>query len=204
MGPMSYARAFLLLHGFGNHRPPEHWMHWLTQRLEAAGHCVLYPQLPDPDHARLEAWQITLTEQLEQLTSPGDDPPGERIVICHSLSCLLWFHTAPRLDPAHRPDRLLLVSPPGIGWIPDPAVGFDLDTIDADALRVSASREVRIVCSDADPYNPPGTPETYGQPLGLPCDVIAGGGHISSDDGYGPWPGMLAWCEAPGGPVGRG
>ena len=39
----------LILHGYlGN--SPEHWQTWLAGRLEGAR----YPELPDPEHPRLE------------------------------------------------------------------------------------------------------------------------------------------------------
>jgi uncharacterized protein len=30
--------------------------------------------------------------------------------------------------------------------------------------------------------------------LGLTCDILDDAGHISLDDGYGPWPAVLDWC----------
>ena len=39
--------AYLILHGWQNHRPEGHWQRWLAGELEARGHVVRYPQLPD-------------------------------------------------------------------------------------------------------------------------------------------------------------
>jgi predicted alpha/beta hydrolase family esterase len=39
-------RRFLVLHGWQNRRPREHWQHWLTDSLRATGERVRYPQLP--------------------------------------------------------------------------------------------------------------------------------------------------------------
>ena len=52
-------RAFLILHGWQNHRPKDHWQHWLADRLGELGHQVTYPQLPDPDDPDLEAVSYT-------------------------------------------------------------------------------------------------------------------------------------------------
>ena len=49
-------RAFLILHGWQNHRPAAHWQHWLADRLTDLGHEVAYPQLPEPDDPDLERW----------------------------------------------------------------------------------------------------------------------------------------------------
>src|SRR5919108_130758 len=48
IGPMT---AYLILHGWQNHRPEDHWQHWLADRLTEPRHQVVYPQLPDPDDA---------------------------------------------------------------------------------------------------------------------------------------------------------
>ena len=214
--------AFLLLHGYANRRPPEHWQHWLADALSARGHAVTYPQLPDPDAPRLADWQAALFTHLDALArvventgAVEDNPDGappERIVLCQSLSCLLWLHSAAALVPARRPDRVLLVAPPASAPIAALAPEFALhddggpnDHLDVAAVRASAQRELRIVCSDHDPdWNPQGAESLYAAPLGLPCDVIPGAGHLSPDEGYGPWPDLLAWCERPGGPVGPG
>ena len=52
----------------------------------------------------------------------------------------------------------------------------------------------RIVCSDDDPYCPEGAATLYGEPLGVPVDVLPGGGHLNPEAGYGPWPAVEAWC----------
>jgi hypothetical protein len=53
-----------------------------------------------------------------------------------------------------------------------------------------------IVGTD-DPYCPEGVDELYVAPLGIAKVVIPGGGHLSTPEGYGPWPQMLAWCLDP-------
>ena len=54
------------------------------------------------------------------------------------------------------------------------------------------------MCSDADSYSTEGTAaELYGAPLGLDSEVLPGAGHLTIDDGYGPWPAALAWCLDP-------
>jgi predicted alpha/beta hydrolase family esterase len=201
---MALPRAFLLLHGYGNHRPPEHWEHWLSLQLEAGGMAVIYPQLPDPEAPSFDGWSAALLGHLEAL---GARSAAERIVLCHSLSCVLWMRgaTGGLITDALAPDRLVLVSPPAPGWKPPAAIGFEpfrVADIDADALRASARTEIRFVGSEGDDYNPLGVESTYARPLGLPFDLIPGAGHISQADGYGPWPAILAWCENPGGPIG--
>jgi predicted alpha/beta hydrolase family esterase len=199
---MPAERSFLLLHGFGNHRPPEHWQYWLAGQLRAAGVPVVYPQLPDPDTPTFDGWLAALAEHLGELADLG---AAERIVLCHSLSCVLWLRAASegQIPAALAPDRLVLVSPPALDRLPPRAVGFGRGAVDAEKLRASATQEIRFVGSEGDEYNPVGVNATYAEPLGLAFDLIPGAGHISASDGYGPWPAILAWCESPGGPIGH-
>jgi predicted alpha/beta hydrolase family esterase len=174
-------RSYLIVHGWqGN--TAEHWQTWLAERLRAAGETVAYPELPDPDEPQLPAWLAALEAELDGL-------PGEPVVLCHSLGCLLWLHHAAR-GPAE--GRALLVAPPSaMAGIPELASFFP-----APAAPVLAPGS-RLVCADDDPYNPPGAAAEYGG-LGIPVDAIAGGGHLNADAGYGPWPEVEAWCLGQG------
>ncbi|HET9102552.1 MAG TPA: alpha/beta hydrolase [Solirubrobacteraceae bacterium] len=181
-------RRFLILHGAGNHRPREHWQHWLAEQLRRRQEVVLYPQLPDPDSPRLEAWLGLVRAELAQLGA------GERIVVCHSLSVLVWLHHAHDPDRGLRVDRVLLVSPPSpeILWSEVARFAPPAD-LTPGCLRAAADR-TRIIHSDNDPYCPQGADRLYAQPLRIQADRLLGGGHLSVDDGYGPWPGILDWC----------
>jgi predicted alpha/beta hydrolase family esterase len=181
-------RRFLLLHGIENRRPPEHWQHWLAERLRARGEQVLYPQLPDPDAPRFDAWEQYLNAELEML---GD---GERVVVCHSLGCALWLAAGPR----RAVDRVLLVAPPGRRVVVRVAPSF------ADAARrrgpdaaAGASRSITIACSDGDPFNPDGEQPALAEAIGARLHVAPGAGHFAVGDGYGPWPAVERWCLDP-------
>jgi predicted alpha/beta hydrolase family esterase len=180
------ARRFLILHGIENHRPPEHWQHWLAERLRGAGEQVQYPQLPVPDAPRYADWESLLHDELRLM---GD---GERIVVCHSLGSTLWLRAAPQ-PPV---DRVLLVAPPGRQVTVRVAPSFAAERIDP-AAAARAARQTTIVCSDEDPYNPTADTAALAGPLGASRRVIAGAGHLSVDDGYGPWPAVEAWCLDP-------
>ena len=183
-------RRFLVLHGWENHRPVEHWQWWLVDALRGRGEQVLYPQLPSPDLPFLEDWLVAFAAEWEQMGR------GERVVVAHSLGCLLWLHAATRGLTEPPADRVLLVAPPS----PDVTHGFP--TIaefagprDPAALRGSSRSRVRLVCSDLDEYSAEGTAkDLYGDPLGLDSELLPGAGHLTVDDGYGPWPAALDWC----------
>jgi predicted alpha/beta hydrolase family esterase len=93
---------------------------------------------------------------------------------------------------------VVLVSPPSPRVLeahPEVAA-FGQVRVQPAAVR-AAARSTRLVCGDDDPYCPEGAAVAYGS-LGLECDVIAGGGHLDPDAGYGSWPAMLDWCHDPG------
>jgi serine hydrolase len=185
------ARSFLLLHGFSHHRPPGHWQYWLADRLRARGERVLYPGLPFEDQPRYDEWRAALRWLLAEL----DDAPGERVVVCNSLACLLWMRFAADGAGDEGPvDRLLLVSPPDPARIPDAASSFRIEAVDGLAVRATSRAPIRIACSDADPYNPRGGGEMYADALGADVDLVPGAGHIGPVEGYGPWPTIQAWC----------
>ena len=117
---------------------------------------------------------------------------GERIVLCHSLACLLWMlHARDGGDPV---DRILLVAPPCTEEV-EQVARFRPDGVTA-AHICAAAKTTRMLCSDADPYCPGGAAATFGDPLELDYEVIAGGGHLNTDAGYGPWPLVEDWSLA--------
>jgi len=184
------ARRFLVLHGWENHRPVEHWEWWLTDQLRSRGEQVLYPQLPSPDNPRLDDWLEVFAGEWQQMGG------GQRVVVAHSLGCLLWLHAASRglVDPPA--DRVLLVAPPSpLVTAGIPAIAGFVAPADPAAVEASSRRVVRLLCSDRDPYSTEGTAAgLYGEPLGMATDVVPGAGHLTIDDGYGPFPAALAWC----------
>jgi predicted alpha/beta hydrolase family esterase len=179
------ASAFLILHGLSG-SGPGHWQPWLADRLTQAGHAVRFPDLPDADRPDPEAWLRELLAELERLD--GD----ERVVICHSLSCITWLAACAQLD---RPvDRVALVAPPSLGaGLPELVPFFPVTASAQDVAR--AAGRTQLVCADNDPYCPEGAAELYGEPLALPTDVHPGGGHLNVDAGLGPWPAMEAWAQ---------
>ena len=179
-------RSFLILHGYLG-SGPEHWQSWLAGRLRAAGERVAYPDLPAPDEPRLPAWRAALAQQLRAL-------PGELTVIAHSLACILWLHHC--AEPVHAGAsvaRVLLVAPPSLAGAPPSLHPFFPVPLQPGAV-VAAAAETRLVCAPDDPYCPEYAAALYGEPLGIPVEVLPGAGHINPEAGYGPWPAAEAWC----------
>jgi predicted alpha/beta hydrolase family esterase len=177
--------AFLILHGWENHRPEGHWQRWLHDELVARGEVVRYPQLPDADAPQRAAWLTALRAELAAL-----EGEGPVTVICHSLACALWLHAA-QADPALEVDRLMLVAPPAAAVL-EANVVAEFAVRPAAGWRVGA-RSAVLVASDADPFCPAGAGVEYGA-LGLPLHTVPGGGHLALGDGYGAWPAALSWA----------
>jgi hypothetical protein len=67
-----------------------------------------------------------------------------------------------------------------------------------EAVAASSRDRVRLVATDTDVYSPEGpASELYGRPLDLDADTVLGAGHVTIEDGYGPWPAVHAWCRDP-------
>lgn len=180
------SRRFLLLHGWENHRPPEHWQWWLAEQLRSQGEQVLYPQLPDPDAPSLATWTEILEAELAQLGK------GERVIVAHSLGATLWLAAATGLTPEEQVDRVVLVAPPSPSVLARSPEVREF----AQAHLGSGTTETRLVCSDNDPYCPEGARSLLAG-MRLDTDLIPGGAHLNPAAGYGPWPSMLAWCLDP-------
>ena len=183
------SRAFVLLHGWQNHREPDHWHHWLHDQLSARGFVVRYPQLPDPDMPSLDARIGAYKAERAACGGAGVT------VVCHSLSVPTWLHAVARRD-IREVENVILVAPPSARVLAELELAEFIWRPQGN--DTTGARETAIMISGPDdPYCPEGPDEEYVQPLGLPKIVIPGGGHLSTNDGFGPWPQLLDWCLAP-------
>lgn len=187
-------RAFLILHGWDNFRPPGHWQHELAAALRERGERVVYPQLPDAANPDVDAWREAAAAALDEAADGG----AGVTVIAHSLAAMLWLGARPSDTGAGSAvDRVLLVAPPSPGFLRDnPEVAAFAE------LPVSRpAADTRIVASDADPCCPEGAEAVFAA-LGLPITTIPGGGHLTIAAGYGEWPSVLEWSLDPTATIG--
>ena len=181
---------FLILHGWQG-SGPEHWQTWLAGRLRAAGHHVQYPELPACDEPCPDRWGIAFRSELGRLAARQED---QRVVVAHSLGCVLWLREAANVAPSRRVDRVALVCPPCPGAAVPELAGFYPTGAERAAVAAAAG-ETRLVCTDDDPYCPGENAARYwAQPLGLTVELLPGAGHVNVEAGFGPWPEMEAWC----------
>ena len=176
----------VILHGWQG-STGEHWQAWLADQLRAADREVRFPDLPGADLPDLDAWLSALAHTLDGLPADGFD------VVAHSLGAILWLHHVARSSESPRPARVALVAPVSPHTDIAELASFFPVPIDIDRVRRGADGTV-LVAGDDDPYTPEGIADAYARPLKIPTTVIAGGGHLNVDAGYGPWPAMLDWC----------
>lgn len=180
----------LLLHGL-NGSGPTHWQNWLAGELAHHGAQVDVPLFTEADRPSRDVWLAELRAHL--LAAPTT---GERVVVAHSLACLLWLHhAATSPDASTRVDRVLLVAPPSTDC-PEPAITtFIPAPTDADGLRRAAAT-TRLVVGEGDPYCTLDQAKLLAESLRIEVDVIVGGGHLNVDAGYGPWTAVLKWVRS--------
>ena len=185
----------LILHGWTNRRQPGHWQRHLANELRKQGHIVAYPQFPNTDQPKLVEWQELLIAELDIL---AEIEAGETIVIGHSLGCINWIQAAATGQIAKPVDRVLLVAPA------DPQVlgeveGLRVDLADAAVVAAThaSTASLHILASEKDKWTPRGIQATFGEPLGLTPLILEGAGHLSLDDGFGYWQGVIDWVNDP-------
>lgn len=170
-----------LFHGFEHHRPQNHWMWILAEELRTRRVPVQYPQFPQPDRPDAAEWQELARAELAMM---GD---GERVVIAHSLGCVLWGSILPDLPENLLPTRVLLVAPPAPAVIP--RVSDDFARLQFGGFdRVPTT----VVARKDDPYRPI-TLANEAALFGVPSVELPGRGHLDTEDGHGPWPSALDW-----------
>lgn len=188
----------LIIHGWTNRRPVGHWQRSLAATLRDQGHLVSYPQLPNPDQPLLDEWLEVLTAELDQFDEVASRASEPLIVLAHSLGCVAWMQLADRGLLKQPADRVLLVAPPEPAPI-SPVPSFVMDLSDGRAERVvkGSAREVTLVGSDADVWQPSGIQAGVGDMIGLEAVVVHGAKHFSTLDGFTQWQGVIDWVNDP-------
>ncbi len=185
----------LILHGWTNRRQPGHWQRHLANELRKQGHVVAYPQFPNPDQPKLAEWQELLVAELDIL---AEIEAGETIVIGHSLGCINWIQGASTGLITTPVDRVLLVAPAD-PWVLGEVEGLKVDLTDpaVAAATHASTASLTVLASEKDKWTPRGIHATFGEPLGLTPVILEGAGHLSLDDGFGFWQGVIDWVNDP-------
>lgn len=190
-----FMRTFLVLHGLENRRWPGHWQRHLVAALRAAGHPTIYPQLPNEATPAQDEWHDVVRTELELLHEAG---AISVTVIAHSLSGVSILGLLENVASPIAIEHLLLVAPADPELIAQ-RTDFRLD-VSSPTVRAGLQRSVErvtLIASEADEWLPRGVEETYAQPLELEPVLFHGAGHISMNDGFGLWQGVINWALAP-------
>ncbi|MEU5690432.1 alpha/beta hydrolase [Actinosynnema sp. NPDC020468] len=181
----------LILHGL-NGSGPTHWQNWLAGELAHHGGLVDLPEFPSPDAPDLAVWLAGLRAHLAAMPTSA-----ERVVVAHSLACLLWLHhAAGEFDPALRVDRVLLVAPPAPDFADEPLIADFLHPVTSPATVLGAAASTRLVLGEGDPYCSLAKGKELAEALRVDVDVIVGGRHLNVDSDYGPWSAVLKWVRS--------
>ena len=185
----------LILHGWTNRRQQGHWQRHLATALREQGHIVSYPQFPNPDAPKLDEWQELLGAELDILAEVSAD---ETVVIGHSLGCVNWIQGASTGLISKPVDRVLLVAPADPRMLGEiEGLNVDLNSPEVAAATHASTASLTVLASDKDKWTPRGIQATFGEPLGLEAVILPGAGHLSLDDGFGFWQGVIDWVNDP-------
>jgi len=180
---------FVIVHGWENRRPSDHWQHWLADELRFEGQDVDYPQLPDSDTPDLDTWLALLDE----LVTRGERPVT---LIAHSLAASLWLSRVARGAGTGLVTRLALIAIPSPAILEPTVVASFVDH----PRRVDALPAVETIVfeGEGDPYSPGGARGAYAIDPEIRVEFVSGGRHLTPDSGFGPWPRILEWAlDAP-------
>jgi len=175
---------FVILHGWENRRPPEHWEHWLFDKLTARGAEVDYPQLPDPDTPDLDVWLDILDDLVTR---------GERHVtlLAHSLAASLWLTRLARGGSPGLVSRIALAAIPSPELLRSTVVASFVDH--PPRIDLLPGVEQIVFEGEGDEYSPSGVRGDYLIDPAIPVEFVPGGGHLIPATGFGPWPRILEW-----------
>ena len=183
-------KRIFIIHGWG-FAPRNNFYPWLKSELEKLGYKVFAPDMPDTDTPVIEAW-------VNHLRDLVGTPDKNTYFIGHSIGCqtiLRYLETistpvggaifvAGWFNLTNQDEEEKVIAKP---WIETP--------IDYAKVKVNLTSSVAIL-SDNDPYVPyEETKRNFEIRLGSEVVTIPGAGHITSGDGFGPFPQLVEIFE---------
>ena len=181
----------VILHG-ARGGPDTNWFPWLHAALEADGTEVVRPRFPTPVDQSLDAWLDVYRQTVELL------PQAPTILVGHSLGAAFALRLVER---ARRPLAGLFLAAGFIGplGLPDyDAINrsFFSDAFDWPRIGALKGRACRCWAGDDDPYVPLSRSQALAHDLGIPLEVVAGGGHLNGETGFVAFPQLLDGVRA--------
>ena len=187
---MNVRKRIIIVHGWGG-SPTADWIGWATETFQAKDYEVIDPEMPDTDNPVIKKW----VEHLKSVVGTVDE---NTYFIGHSIGCqtiIRFLETADAkvggaifvagwFNLTNQDEEEKVIAKP---WIETP--------IDYAKVKVNLTSSVAIL-SDNDPYVPyEETKRNFEIRLGSEVVTIPGAGHITSGDGFGPFPQLVEIFE---------
>lgn len=163
------AAHFLIQPGWQN-SGPHHWQTLWQERLGSAAERVAQQDWLVPER---QAWVSTLVRTIQQTHHSA-------VVLAHSVGAIATVFAQQTAPPA----AMVLVAPADAERPGAPEALQSFAPIPMQPLRVPSL----LIASDNDPYCSLERARAFAQEWHADLEVIAGGGHLNSDAGFGSWP----------------
>ncbi|HZL07770.1 MAG TPA: alpha/beta fold hydrolase [Candidatus Dormibacteraeota bacterium] len=175
-------KTVLIIHGFGGHAGI-HWQQWLSNQLEAQGHKVLMPDMPEPDHPDRKVWLEATRQTLAGVNL------GQLTIVGHSLGVVTALDFIEQADS--QVNRLLSVA----GFAKDygsEEIGYFLSEriIDFESVK-DKLRWAAVIYGDNDPRVPQAALKYLADSLGVQPVIVPNGGHLNSEAGFTEFPRLV-------------
>lgn len=180
-------KRIIIAHGWDGSSTAD-WMPWATTELRKQGYVVICPDFPNTKHPRIEEW----VPFLSKIVGTPDD---QTILIGHSIGCQTIMRYLETIDTpiagvvyvagffetlhlgTNESDAIIRP------WLETP--------INIDKIRQNMKFSVAIL-SNNDPYVPYDEAKVaFANAFGSEIVTMHGNGHITSDDGFGPFPQLI-------------
>lgn len=185
-------KRIIIVHGWEG-SPTGDWVGWATEAFQAKGYEVIAPEMPDTSHPIIEKW----VNHLRSVVGAADK---NTYFIGHSIGCQTAIRFIEILNT--KVGGAIFVA----GW-------FDLKNLESKEAEEIARPWIQtpidyskvktnlawsiVVLGDNDPWVPyEETKKDFETRLGSEVVTIHGVGHITSDDGFGPFPQLIQIFES--------
>lgn len=186
MGNEQSRLRVIVLHG-AHGGPDTNWFSWLHSALNDEGIDVLRPQFPTPEGQSLEAWLDVYDRTVEPLSV------APTVLVGHSLGAAFALRLVER---SKEPFHGLFLASPFIGelGLPDYDTinrSFFAESFDWAGIRDRKGKAGRCWAGDNDPYVPLARSQEVALRLGMPIEIVPGGGHLNRETGFNAFPRLL-------------
>jgi predicted alpha/beta hydrolase family esterase len=170
-------KKVLLLHGWQGSNFP-HWQSWLAGELAKNYGIVSFLKFSNFNFPDKQSWKVELIKELKNFKPD--------IVICHSVSNILWFHLC-NDEVLQQIEKLYLVAPPSLECNIEELKSFYPCKLPTNLY----AKESIIIASTDDQYMTLKEAKSLQNTLSIKMKVLKNAGHINVDSGYGEWEWML-------------